>query len=334
MTANLNGQSVLVTGGTGSFGRAFVQSILQHSPQVKRLVVVSRDEQKHHEMMTDLSPAEYPALEYRLGDVRDKDRMIELFRDIDIVVHSAAMKHVPASEMNPMECVKTNIIGSQHVIDAAMANDVKIVVALSTDKASSPSNFYGASKLCLEKLFTYADSQKRDKDIRFSVVRYANVFGSKGSVVPLFLKKKVQGWLPVTHPEMTRFSITMDDALGLVYYAIANGWGGEIVLPISPSYKVGDVATAVAPEAEQRIIGSRPGEKMHETMFTDIDAPYTAKRDQYYIICPITGTASWNRYEYCKKTGAEPVADGFVYSSGTNTQWLSVTDLQKLLSIL
>ena len=334
MIANLNNQSVLVTGGTGSFGKAFVQSILQHSPQVKRLVVVSRDEQKHHEMMTDLSPSEYPALEYRLGDVRDKDRMIELFRDIDIVVHSAAMKHVPASEMNPMECVKTNIIGSQHVIDAAMANDVKIVVALSTDKASSPSNFYGASKLCLEKLFTYADSQKRGKDIRFSVVRYANVFGSKGSVVPLFLKKKSQGWLPVTHPEMTRFSITMDDALGLVYYAIANGWGGEIILPISASYKVGDVAKAVAPDAEQRIIGSRPGEKMHETMFTEIDAPYTAKRDQYYIICPITGTGNWNRHEYCKKTGAEPVADGFVYSSGSNTQWLSVTDLQKLLSVL
>lgn len=205
---------------------------------------------------------------------------------------------------------------------------------VSLNKASSPSNFYGASKLCLEKLFTYADSQKRGKDIRFSVVRYANVFGSKGSVIPLFLKKKSQGWLPVTHPEMTRFSITMEDALGLVYYAIANGWGGEIILPISPSYKVGDVATAVAPDAEQRIIGSRPGEKMHETMFTDIDAPYTVKRDQYYIICPITGTTSWNRDEYCKKTGAEPVTDGFVYSSGSNTQWLSVTDLQKLLSVL
>jgi len=334
MIANLNGQSVLVTGGTGSFGKAFVQSILQHSPQVKRLVVLSRDEQKHHEMMTDLSPAAYPALEYRLGDVRDRDRMMELFRGIDVVVHSAAMKHVPASEMNPMECVKTNIIGSQNVIDAAMANDVKIVVALSTDKASSPSNFYGASKLCLEKLFTYADSQKRDKDIRFSVVRYANVFGSKGSVIPLFMKKKSQGWLPVTHPEMTRFSITMDEALNLVYYAIANGWGGEIVLPISPSYKVGDVATAVAPEAEQRIMGARPGEKMHETMFSDIDAPYTAQRDKYYIICPITGTANWNRDEYCKKTGATAVADGFVYDSGKNTAWLNVEDIRKQLSIL
>jgi UDP-N-acetylglucosamine 4,6-dehydratase/5-epimerase len=220
------------------------------------------------------------------------------------------------------------------VIDAAMAHEVKIVVALSTDKASSPSNFYGASKLCLEKLFTYADSQKRDKDIRFSVVRYANVFGSKGSVIPLFLKKKSEGWLPVTHPEMTRFSITMDEALNLVYYAIANGWGGEIVLPISPSYKVGDVATAVAPEAEQRIMGARPGEKMHETMFTEIDAPNTAQRDQYYIICPITGTANWNREEYCKKTGASAVKDGFVYSSGTNTHWLTVENLRKLLSVL
>lgn len=333
MIANLNDQSVLVTGGTGSFGKAFVQSVLKHSPDVKRLVVVSRDEQKHHEMMTDLSPTEYPALEYRLGDVRDRDRMMELFRGIDVVVHSAAMKHVPASEMNPMECVKTNIIGSQNVIDAAMAHDVKIVVALSTDKASSPSNFYGASKLCLEKLFTYADSQKRDKDIRFTVVRYANVFGSKGSVIPLFLKKRSQGWLPVTHPEMTRFSITMDDALGLVYYGIAHGWGGEIILPISPSYKVGDVATAVAPEAEQRIMGPRPGEKMHESMFTEIDAPNTAQRDDYYIICPIAGTAQWNRNDYCAKTGAKPVPDGFVYDSGKNTRWLSVEDIRFLLSV-
>ena len=334
MHADLNGKAVLVTGGTGSFGSAFVRSILQHSPAVKRLVVVSRDEQKHHDMMTDLSPREYPALEYRLGDVRDRDRMMELFRGIDVVVHSAAMKHVPASEMNPMECVKTNIIGSQNVIDAAMANDVKIVVALSTDKASSPSNFYGASKLCLEKLFTYADSQKRDKNIRFSVVRYANVFGSKGSVIPLFLKKRSQGWLPVTHPAMTRFSITMDDALNLVYFAISNGWGGEIVLPVSPSYRVGDVASAVAPGAEQRIIGSRPGEKMHESMFTEVDAPYTARRGAYYIICPITGTAQWNRDEYCAKTGAEPVPEGFVYESGKNDQWLSVDDIKRLLETI
>lgn len=332
MTADLNNQSLLVTGGTGSFGKAFVQSVLQHSPTIKRLVIVSRDEQKHHEMMTDLSPAQYPALEYRLGDVRDRDRMMELFRGIDVVVHSAAMKHVPASEMNPMECVKTNIIGSQNVIDAAMANDVKIVVALSTDKASSPSNFYGASKLCLEKLFTYADSQKRDKNIRFSVVRYANVFGSKGSVIPLFLKKRSQGWLPVTHPEMTRFSITMDDALDLVYYGISNGWGGEIILPISSSYKVGDVATAVAPEAEQRIIGARAGEKMHESMFTEIDAPNTVQRDKFYIICPINGTAQWNRNDYCAKTGAKPVPDGFIYSSERNTSWLSVHDIKELLS--
>jgi len=332
MTADLNNQSVLVTGGTGSFGKAFVQSILEHSPNIKRLVIVSRDEQKHHEMMTELSPATYPALEYRLGDVRDRDRMIELFRGIDIVVHSAAMKHVPASEMNPMECVKTNIIGSQNVIDAAMANEVKIVVALSTDKASSPSNFYGASKLCLEKLFTYADSQKREKNIRFTVVRYANVFGSKGSVIPLFLKKKSQGWLPVTDPEMTRFSITMDDALDLVYYGIAEGWGGEIILPISSSYKVGDVATAVAPDAEQRIIGARAGEKMHESMFTEIDAPNTAQRDKYYIICPITGTAAWNRNDYCTKTGAKQVPDGFIYSSEKNKSWLTIDAIRALLS--
>ncbi len=331
---DLNGKSVLVTGGTGSFGRAFIQTVLKDYPSVKRLVVVSRDEQKHHEMMTELSPKQFSALEYRLGDVRDKNRMMELFRGIDIVVHAAAMKHVPASELNPMECVKTNILGSQHVIDAAQYNRVKVVVALSTDKASSPSNFYGASKLCLEKLFIHADSQKRDADIRYSVVRYANVFGSKGSVIPLFLKLKDTGVLPVTHPDMTRFSITIDKAVELVYFAIQNGWGGEIVLPICPSYRLLDVAKAIAPDAEYRILGARPGEKMHETMFTEIDAPYTARRDEYYVICPITGTAKWDRDMYCNKTGATPVPVGMDYDSGKNVQWLKVTDIHKQLSLV
>jgi UDP-N-acetylglucosamine 4,6-dehydratase len=329
---DLNGKSILVTGGTGSFGKAFIQHVLKEYSTVKRLVVVSRDEQKHHEMMTYLSPKDYSALEYRLGDVRDKDRMMELFRGIDIVVHAAAMKHVPASELNPMECVKTNILGSQNVIDAAQHNQVKVVVALSTDKASSPSNFYGASKLCLEKLFIHADSQKGDADIRYSVVRYANVFASKGSVIPLFLKLKDTGVLPVTHPDMTRFSITIDKAVELVYFAIKNGWGGEIILPICPSYRLRDVAKAIAPDAELRILGARPGEKMHETMFTEIDAPYTAQRDDYYIICPITGTAKWNREMYCMKTGATPVSDGMSYDSGKNDHWLSHSDIQSQLS--
>lgn len=328
---SLNGMSVLVTGGTGSFGKAFVQSVLERSPEVKRLMIVSRDEQKQHEMMTELPTSKYPALQYRLGDVRDRDRMMELFSGMDVVVHAAAMKHVPAAEMNPMECVKTNILGSQNVVDAATAARVKVVVALSTDKASAPSNFYGASKLCLEKLFTHADSQKRDADIRFSVVRYANVFGSRGSVVPLFLKKKAQGWLPVTDPEMTRFSITIDEAVDLVYFAIYKGWGGEIILPISPSYKVGDVATAVAPEAAIKVTGARPGEKMHENMFTSVDAPFTAKRGKYYVICPITGTAQWSREDYCTQTDTEPVPDGFTYDSGANSAWLSINDLKSLL---
>ncbi len=328
---DLNGKSILVTGGTGSFGRAFIQSVLKYYPSVKRLVVVSRDEQKHHEMMTELSPKEFPALEYRLGDVRDKDRMMELFRGIDIVVHAAAMKHVPASELNPMECVKTNILGSQHVIDAARYNQVKVVVALSTDKASSPSNFYGASKLCLEKLFIHADSQKGDADIRYTVVRYANVFASKGSVIPLFLKLKDTGVLPVTDPDMTRFSITIDKAVELVYFTIQNGWGGEIVLPICPSYRLLDVAKAIAPDAEYRILGARPGEKMHETMFTSIDAPNTARRDDYYIICPVKGTAKWDRDQYCHKTGATSVPDEMIYDSITNDWWLSVTELNIML---
>jgi FlaA1/EpsC-like NDP-sugar epimerase len=330
---DLNGKSILVTGGTGSFGRAFIQSVLKDYPSVKRLVVVSRDEQKHHEMMTEISPKEFPALEYRLGDVRDKDRMMELFRGIDIVVHAAAMKHVPASEMNPMECIKTNIIGSQNIIDASLANGVQIVVALSTDKAASPSNIYGASKLCLEKLFTYADSQKRQQNIRFTVVRYANVFGSKGSVIPLFLKMRSKGWLPLTHTEMTRFSITMSDALALVYYAIEYGWGGEIILPVSSSYRITDVATAVAPEAEQRIIGARPGEKIHETMFTEIESLNTVKKDSYYVICPTIGTSHWDKDQYCFKTGAKPVKKGIQYNSGRNDFWLSVSDIQNLLPL-
>jgi UDP-N-acetylglucosamine 4,6-dehydratase/5-epimerase len=251
---------------------------------------------------------------------------------VDIIVHSAAMKHVPAAEMNPMECVKTNILGSQNIVDAAFANGVKIVVALSTDKAASPANFYGASKLCLEKLFTYADSQKGGRNIRFSVVRYANVFGSKGSVVPLFLKRKNEGFLPITHPGMTRFSITMQGGVDLVYEAIENGWGGEIILPQSSSYRLPDVAEAVAPGIELRNVGIRPGEKLHETMFTEVDAPHTCKKGKYFIICPNSASASWSRDEYCAKTGATPVPDNFVYSSNTNDEWLSIADLQGLLA--
>jgi UDP-N-acetylglucosamine 4,6-dehydratase/5-epimerase len=329
---DLNNKSILVTGGTGSFGRAFIQRILNEFPQIKKIVVFSRDEQKQFDMMNDYPSSKYPCLEFMLGDVRNRNRIIEAAQGMDIIVHSAAMKHVPASEMNPMECVQTNIIGSQNVVDAAMANNVKIVVALSTDKAASPVNFYGASKLCLEKLFTYADFKKRDKDIRFSVVRYANVFGSKGSVVPLFLKLKKQGYLPITHAAMTRFSITMDTAVNLVYYALENGWGGDVILPESPSYKITDLASAIAPDMEQREVGIRVGEKLHETMYTEIDSYNTVKRDQYYIICPQKGLGLWTVDDYINKNkNAVKVAEDVAYASNTNTNWLSVDTIKKIL---
>jgi UDP-N-acetylglucosamine 4,6-dehydratase (inverting) len=328
---HLDGQTVLITGGTGSFGRAFVKDVLTHYPAVKKIIIFSRDEQKHFEMMNEYPRAQFPSLQFMLGDVRDRQRVMEASYGVDIIVHSAAMKHVPTSEMNPMECVKTNILGSQNIVDAALENGVKKVVALSSDKASGPANFYGASKLCLERLFTWADGQKGNRDTRFTVVRYANVFGSKGSVVPFFLKKKAEGYLPVTHPDMTRLSITMQEGVDLVHFALREGWGGEVVLPLSPSYRILDIAKAVAPTAEIRIVGIRPGEKIHETMFTDADAPFTVQRDQYYIICPNPATGSWTRDEYCKKTGAVPVPDGFVYSSDTNKQWLSIDEIRELI---
>lgn len=324
----LNNKSILITGGTGSFGKAFVRYLFQNYPQIKKIVIFSRDEQKQHQMAGEFSPKEYP-IKYLLGDVRDSQRMEEVTRGIDIIVHSAAMKHVPASEQNPMECVKTNILGSQNVINAASKNSVKQVVALSTDKAASPINVYGASKLLLEKLFVFADTEKYDQDIRFSVVRYGNIFGSKGSVIPFFLKKKEEGFLPITDPKMTRFSITLQESIDLVMYALKNGWGGEIIVPMAPSYRLTDVAKAVAPDTEHRFVGIRKGEKLHEVMLTKEESYDAVKRDKYYIICPSEG--NWDRNEYCEKSDAIAVEKGFEYDSGDNDVWLSVGDIQKLI---
>jgi len=230
-----------------------------------------------------------------------------------------------------MECVKTNILGSQNIIDAALANGVKQVVALSTDKSTYPINVYGASKLLLEKLFVFADAEKMDDDIRFSVVRYGNIFGSKGSVIPFFLKKKEEGFLPITDAKMTRFSITIQESIDLVMYAVEKGWGGEIIVPIAPSYRLLDVAKAVAPDAEHRIVGMRQGEKLDEIMTTKSESPQTVKRDNFYIVCPSEG--NWSREEYCEKTDAVAVADGFEYDSGSNDTWLSVEQIENLIKI-
>lgn len=321
----VSGKHILITGGTGSFGRAFTTHLLSQPQPPARITIVSRDEQKHHDMALDLPPWQFP-IRYRLGDVRDLERLIELSRDVDVLVHAAAMKHVPAAEANTIECVRTNIIGSHNVVLAARRNTIPRVVALSTDKAALPVNAYGASKLLLERVFLEADEMG---DSHFSVVRYANVFGSKGSVVPLFLKRRASGVLPITNPQMTRFSITMADAIDLVLFALRDGWGGEVILPVPPSYRLVDVASAIAPEAEQRIVGERPGEKIHEVLFSQFDASRTVLRDRYYVITPSTGRYSCA--DYVAATGATRVDCNRDYNSACNDRWLTVADLQALL---
>jgi len=322
----LSGKTILITGGTGSFGKAFVEYIFKNYRAIKRVIIFSRDEQKQHKMATQFSPKEYP-IRYLLGDVRDLERVSEVMRGVDIVIHSAAMKHVPASEQNPMECIRTNILGSQNIVNSAIRNGVKQVVALSTDKAASPINVYGASKLLLERLFTFADGES--DDIRFSVVRYGNIFGSKGSVVPLFMRERSKGILPITSDKMTRFSITLQESIDLVLYAIENGWGGETIVPIAPSYRLTDVAEAIAPEAEKRIVGIRKGEKLYEVMVTQEESFNTVKRDNYYIICPSDGR--WSREQYIDRTGADAFKDGEEYNSRENGEWLSVEDIERLI---
>ena len=324
MTA-MAGLNVVITGGTGSFGRALVSHLLGSGARPGLVTVVSRDEQKQHEMAMEISPSSFP-VRYKLGDVRDAARMLELTQGADVIVHAASMKHVPAAENNPMECVKTNILGSHNVIHAALTNRVPRVVALSTDKAAMPSGFYGASKLMLERLFLHADLSG---DTRFCVVRYANVFGTRGSVVPLFLKLKETGELPITDPHATRFSITLKESVALVMYAFEHGWGGEIVVPVAPSYRITDVARAIAPEARHRIIGLRPGEKTHELLVSQWEAPQTLRRDGHLVICPAAGRYDLERY--VAETGAQRIPDAGEYSSETNDRWLGVEDIRALL---
>jgi len=324
----LNNKQILITGGTGSFGRAFVRYVFEQYPEVKRVLIFSRDEQKHFFMASEFSSKEY-AIKYVLGDVRDKGSLQKAMKGIDIVIHAAAMKHVPAAEQNPMECVKTNILGAQNVIDTALESGVKQVVALSTDKSANPINVYGASKLLLEKLFVFADAEQMEQDIKFSVVRYGNIFGSKGSVVPFFFQKRGEGVLPITHSEMTRFSITLQESIDLVMYALQKGWGGEIVIPKAPSYRITDVAKAVSPEAKTQIVGVRKGEKIDEVLFSSFESYDTVERDQYYIICPSEST--WDREMYLKETDAVSVADGFEYDSKSNGYFLSVDEIKDLI---
>lgn len=331
---DLNGKSVLITGGTGSFGKMFTKLILSRYPDVKKLVIFSRDEQKHFQMAQEFPENEHPQLRYFIGDVRDKGRLIRAFEGIDIVIHAAAMKHVHLAEYNPMECVKTNINGAENVIDAALECGVQSVVALSTDKAAAPINLYGATKLASDKLFVAANNIKGKRNIKFSVVRYGNVMGSNGSVMPFFLNKKKAGadFLPITDSKMTRFNISLEDGCEMVFYAIEKAWGGEVFVPKIPSYKIFDVAKAIAPDLEHRIVGIRPGEKLHEEMITASDSYNTVDLGKYYAILPQKSPySSYTKEEYKKEFKGIDVPEGFAYDSGSNSDWETVESLRELV---
>lgn len=318
----LRNRTVLVTGGTGSFGKKFVKKVLEYD--VKKVIVFSRDELKQYEMAQEYTD---PRIRFFIGDVRDKDRLYRAFDGVDYAVHAAAMKQVPACEYNPFEAVKTNIYGAQNVIEAAIDRGVKRVIALSTDKAAAPINLYGATKLASDKLFVAANSYVGGKETRFAVVRYGNVVGSRGSVVPLFKKMAAEGKkLPITDKRMTRFWITLDQGVQFVIDSLARMKGGEIFVPKIPSMKVVDLAKAIAPEAEFEIIGIRPGEKLHETMITEDDARHTVEFDNYYVIVP---EFPWCPQEYVKHGRSLP--EGFKYTSDTNTEWLTVEELRTLV---
>jgi UDP-N-acetylglucosamine 4,6-dehydratase/5-epimerase len=326
---NLNGKSILITGGTGSFGKMFTKLILERNPDVKRLVIFSRDEQKHFNMAMDFPETKYPAMRYFIGDVRDKERLERAFQDIDIVIHAAAMKHVHLAEYNPSECIKTNINGAENVIAAAIKCGVKDVVALSTDKACAPINLYGATKLTSDKLFIAANNIKGSRDIKFSVVRYGNVMGSNGSVMPFFLKKRKEGVLPITDKKMTRFNISLQDGCQMVFDAIEKAWGGEIFIPKIPSYKIVDVATAIGPGCEQIEVGIRPGEKLHEEMITVSDAINTYDLGKYYSILP--QKTSFDRLRFIEHFNAKLVDPNFSYNSGENEEWETIESLRDLV---
>lgn len=326
---DLNGKAILITGGTGSFGKMFTKIILTKYPNVKRLVILSRDEQKHFQMGIDFPENKYPAIRYFIGDVRDKERLVRAFEGIDIVIHAAAMKHVHLAEYNPMECVKTNVLGAENVIQAAFVTNVKNVVALSTDKAAAPINLYGATKLTSDKLFIAANNIKGKRDVKFSVVRYGNVMGSNGSVMPFFLNKRKERVLPITDKRMTRFNISLEDGCEMVFHAIDKAWGGEIFVPKIPSYKIIDVATAICPKCEQKEVGIRPGEKIHEEMITASDSFTTYDLGKYYAILPQAPVFDLD--SYIKHFNARPVEQGFNYNSGNNDDWETVESLRGLI---
>jgi UDP-N-acetylglucosamine 4,6-dehydratase len=325
----LKEKSILITGGTGSLGKALTAHILEKYPEIKKIIIFSRDEQKQFQMAQEYPTDKFPQIRFFIGDVRDKERLIRAFKDVNYVIHAAAMKHVPIAEYNPDECVKTNIDGARNVIDACLQTNVERVVALSTDKACAPINLYGATKLASDKLFVAANNIKGWNPIRFSVVRYGNVMGSNGSVIPFFIKKKKEGILPITDPEMTRFNISLQGGVDMVVHALFHAWGGEIFVPKIPSYRITDVAQAIAPASKQKVVGIRPGEKIHEELITSSDSFTTYDLGKYFVILP--QAPHFKLEDYIKHFNANLVEKGFNYSSGQNTEWETVDSLRQLI---
>ena len=321
--------SYLITGGTGSFGKAFVKKIIDSKNKVSRLVIFSRDELKQYEMSQLFPRKKYPFIRYFLGDVRDENRILTATENIETVIHAAALKQVPTTEYNPFEAIKTNILGANNVIHAAIKNNVKNVIALSTDKACSPINLYGATKLCSDKLFISANNIKGNRNIKFCVVRYGNVLGSRGSVIPFFLKNKSKGILPITDKEMTRFNITLDYAVDTVIWSLKNLNGGELLVPKLPSYRILDLANAISFSSKKTIIGIRPGEKIHEEMISLSDSQNTIELKNCYLLLPSLTKDILKKYK--KKFNAKLVKKNFTYSSNKNTKFLSIKELKKLI---
>ncbi len=326
----LNNKVVLITGGTGSFGKRFLKTILHRYPLVSKIIIYSRDELKQLDLKQEYPENSYPQLRFFIGDVRDKDRLKRAVEGVDVIIHAAALKQVDTAEYNPTECIRTNIDGAENVIHAALTCGVKDVVALSTDKACAPINLYGATKLVSDKLFIAANNIRGSKDIRFSVVRYGNVMGSRGSVIPFFIRKKKDGVLPITHPEMTRFNISLQSGVDMVMYALEHHLGGEIFVPKIPSYRILDIAEAIDPECETPTVGIRPGEKLHEEMITDTDSLNTIDLGKYYAILPSI-SFSCNEEDYLMHHKAKKVPFGFSFNSGSNDEWESVDGLRELI---